>query len=339
MNLSKFPRQRYTVGCTPLEFLPRLTQKLGGPQIWLKRDDLLGLAAGGNKTRKLEFLVADALSKGADTLITRGAIQSNHCRLTLAAARKEGLKCHLVLEEKIPNTYDIAANGNNLLYQIMGVDGITVLPSGADFAAAMQQVAGEIETQGGCPYIIPMGGSSPIGNLGYVACAEEIMFQAFEQGIDISAVVCSSGSGGTQAGLAVGFAGNNTGIKVMGINIIRTSAGEQQNIVTEITRATAALLNLKLSDGIIECLDGFVGDGYAIPSSEMLEAVMLLAQTEAILADPVYTGKALAGMISLIRSGYFKVNDNIVFVHTGGSPALYYFNDYFSQNINNGGNI
>lgn len=332
MNLSQFPRRRYTEGQTPLEFLPRLTKELGGPNIWLKRDDMLGLAGGGNKTRKLEFLVADAFEKGADTLITCGAVQSNHCRLTLAAACKEGMPCHLVLEERVPGSYNVKATGNNFLFRLMGVAGITVVPGGTNMVEAMEKVAEDIRKQGGKPYIIPGGGSNEVGTLGYVACAEEIIAQAFDKGVNIDAVVCTSGSGGTHAGLAVGFWGNNTGIPVIGINISRPNE-KQRPLIYKDAKATAQRFGLDFPEEMVECVEGYVGPGYSLPTPEMVEAVTLMARTEAILLDPVYTGKSFSGLIGLIRQGRFKKGQNVVFVHTGGSPALYHYKDYFAEAI------
>ena len=329
MNLSQFPRRRYTVGQTPLEFMPRLTAALGGPNLWIKRDDMLGLAAGGNKTRKLEFLVADALAQGADTLITCGAVQSNHCRLTIAAACKEGLPCHLVIEERVPGSYNIDAGGNNFLFQLMGVSSITVVPGGSDVMAEMEKLADDIRAKGGKPYIIPGGGSNAVGTLGYVACAEEIIAQAFDKALNIDYVVCTSGSGGTHAGLSVGFWGNNTKIPVIGINISRPNKTQVPVIVKD-AQATAALFGLDFPQENIECVEGYVGAGYSLPTEAMLEAVRLVVRTEAILLDPVYTGKAFSGLIDLIRKGRFKKGENIVFVHTGGSPALYHYKDYFA---------
>ena len=329
MNLAQFPRRRYTEGPTPLEFLPRLTKELGGPNLWIKRDDLLGLAAGGNKTRKLEFLVADALQQGADTLITCGAVQSNHARLTLAAACKEGLACHLVIEERVPGSYHQEASGNNFLYHLMGVASITVVPGGSNLMEAMEKVAEGVREQGGKPYLIPGGGSNAVGTLGYVACAEEIMAQAFDKGLNIDCIVCTSGSGGTHAGLAVGFWGNNTGIPVVGINISRPNE-TQRPVICKDAKATAEKLGLAFPEEVVECVEGYVGPGYSLPTPEMVEAVTLMARTEAILLDPVYTGKSFAGLISLIRQGRFKKGENIVFVHTGGSPALYHYKNYFN---------
>jgi len=179
MNLAHFPRRRYTEGYTPIEKLPRFTKALGGPDIYIKRDDLLGLTSGGNKTRKLEFLVANALAQGADTLITCGAVQSNHCRLTLAAAVKEGLKCRLVLEERVANSYNPDASGNNFLFRLLGVEEIKVVPGGSDMMREMQGVADELTAEGRMGYIIPGGGSNPIGATGYASCAQEIINQLF----------------------------------------------------------------------------------------------------------------------------------------------------------------
>src|SRR5215831_13037997 len=208
MDLSRFPRRRYTSFATPLEFLPNFSKALAatcpggkGPRIWVKRDDMLGLFPGGNKTRKLEFLVADALAQGADTLVTCGAPQSNHCRITLSAAVKEGLKCRFVIEERVPDSYRPDASGNNFLFRLYGVETITVVPAGTDMAAAMQRVADELKASGRKGYIIPGGGSNALGGLGYVACAQELQLQCFEQGLRFDHVVVGSGSSGTHGGL------------------------------------------------------------------------------------------------------------------------------------------
>jgi D-cysteine desulfhydrase len=330
MNLARIQRRRYTEGRTPLEKLPRLSQMLEGASVYIKRDDLLGLAAGGNKVRKLEFVVADAIAQGADTLITCGAVQSNHCRLTLAAAVKEGLKCRLVLEERVPGSYNPKASGNNFLYHLMGVEKIKVVPGGSDMLAEMQAVADELTGEGRKGYIIVGGASSPLGALGYVACAEEILAQAFEMGLRVDRVVCASGSAGTHAGLLVGFWGNNSHIPLTGINVSRTKEA-QETIVHNLACKTAELLEIRgdVPRNAVECFGDYVGPGYSLPTSGMVEAVTMLARTEAILLDPVYTGKAMAGLIDLIRKGTFKKEENVLFVHTGGSPALYAYLDAF----------
>jgi len=333
MNLAKFTRRRYVEGPTPLQYLPRFSAALGGPRVYIKRDDLLmGLAAGGNKTRKLEFLVADALALGADTLITCGAVQSNHCRLTLAAAAKEGINCRLVLEERVPGSYKVEACGNNLLFHLLGVEAITVVPSGTDRMAMMQSVAKEVKDLNRAAYIIPAGGSTPLGAMGYVACAEEILAQSFDQGVQFNCVVTTTGSGGTQAGLIVGFQGNNAHIPVIGINCSRAKEPQEAQVydIVEKTRIMAGV-DSSISRDTVTCFDQYVGPGYSLPTPEMIEAVKLMAKTEGILLDPVYTGKAMSGLIGLIREGYFRVNENVLFVHTGGSPALHAYADIFTK--------
>ncbi len=324
MHLARFPRRRYTPGWTPIEKLERLSALLGGPDIYIKRDDLLGLAGGGNKTRKLEFLVADALAQGADTLVTCGAVQSNHCRLTLAAAAKEGLKCRLVLEERVPDSYNPDATGNNFLFRLLGVEAITVVKSGVDLAAAMQKVADEVAALGRKAYVIPGGGSNPIGALGYVSCAEEILAQTHDLGLRLDQIVCASGSTGTHAGLICGLVGNNSHIPLTGINVRRTRLEQEPN-VHKLAQETAALLGIPggIPREAITALGDWVGPGYSLPTPEMVEAVRMLARVEGILLDPVYTGKAMAGLLALVRGGTFKAGQRVLFVHTGGAPALY----------------
>ena len=328
MNLAKFPRRRYTQGQTPIEPLTRLSAELGGPAIYMKRDDLLGLAGGGNKTRKLEFLVADALNQGADTLITCGAVQSNHCRLTLAAAVKEGLKCRLVLEERVADSYKPDSSGNNFLYKLLGVEKITVVPGGSDMGQAMQKVADEVAAEGRKAYVIPGGGSNPIGATGYVACAEEILAQTFEQGLNFDRIVCASGSAGTHAGLVVGFNGNNSNIPLIGINVSRTR-DVQEELVYKLALETAARVGVRsdIPRESVLCFDEYVGPGYSLATPGMAEAVQMLARLEGILMDPVYTGKTMAGMIDLVRKGYFGKDEKVLFIHTGGSPALYVYRE------------
>lgn len=328
MQLARFPRRRYTPRPTPIEKLEHLSRHLGGPDIYMKREDLTGLTGGGNKTRKLEFLVADALAKGADTLITVGAVQSNHCRLTAAAAVKDGLKCRLVLEQRVPGSYDPAASGNNFLFDLLGVEAVTVVEGGADLAAAMQQVADALSAQGRVGYIIPGGGSNPLGALGYVACAEELLAQSFDLGLAFDHIVCASGSAGTHAGLLVGLLGNNAALPLTGINVRRPQA-EQETNVHALATQTAALLGLDvpIPREAVRALDRWVGPGYSLPTPEMVEAVRLLARLEGILLDPVYTGKAMAGLIDLVREGAFGRTGKILFVHTGGAPALYAYRD------------
>ena len=336
MNLARFPRRRYTHGFTPIEAMPRLSAALGGPQLFIKRDDLLGLAAGGNKTRKLEFLVADALAQGADTLITVGAPQSNHCRLTLAAAAKEGLACRLIIEERVAGTFSTEALGNNLLFDLMGAANIRVVPLGSDLAAEMDKDAAAVRAAGGKPYTIVGGGSNPLGALGYAACAAEIVTQAFDMGVPFNRIVVASGSAGTHAGILAGLAALNAGIPVIGINVRRPRA-EQEGNVHKLALATSALLGTPApTREDVVALDDWVGPGYSLPTADMVAAVRLLAASEGILLDPVYSGKAMAGLIGLVRSGQFAPDERLLFIHTGGSPSLHaYAHDLRDPALNN----
>lgn len=328
MDLSRFPRRRYSAGPTPLEFLPNFTKALSpngdGPRIWIKRDDMLGLYPGGNKTRKLEFLVADALAQGADTLITCGAPQSNHCRITLAAAVKEGLKCRFVIEERVPGSFKETASGNHFLFRLLGVESLAVVPAGSNMAQAMQQVADELAGQGRKGYIIPGGGSNALGGLGYVACAQELQQQFFEQGVQIDRVVVGSGSSGTHGGLVAGFVGNRINIPIVGIGVSRDPA-DQEPLVYKEAQAVVDLLGLNMTvprESVVS-VGGYWQPKYSVPNAGMVEAVQMLARTEAILLDPVYTGKIMAGLIGLTRQGFFKPGENVLFLHTGGFPALH----------------
>lgn len=308
--------------------MPNFTRALSpdgqGPNIWIKRDDMLGLFPGGNKTRKLEFLVADALAQGADTLITCGAPQSNHCRITLAAAVKEGLKCRFVIEERVPGSFHEDASGNHFMFRLMGVEALTVVPAGSNMGAAMQQVADELTAQGRKGYIIAGGGSNALGGLGYVACAQELQQQFYEQNVRIDQVVVGSGSSGTHGGLVAGFIGNHINIPIVGIGVSRDPA-DQEPLVYKEAQAVADLLGLGLTiprEAVVS-VGGFWQPKYSIPNEKMVEAVQMLARTEAILLDPVYTGKIMAGLIGLVRQGFFKPGENVLFLHTGGLPSLH----------------
>lgn len=330
MNLAQFPRRRYIETPTPIEYLPRFSKALGGPDIYIKRDDLLPGPGGGNKTRKLEFSIADALEQGADVIITCGAVQSNHCRLTLGWAVKEGLDCHLVLEERVPGSYSPEASGNNFLFQLMGVASVTVAPGGSDMVAEMEKVANRCSAEGRKPYIIPGGASNTIGATGYVACAQEMMEQLFKMGLDLDHVVVPSGSAGTHAGMVVGMHGTGAGIPISGMNVSRTKA-DQEAIVYDLVQRTAERVGCAadIPREAVDCYGDYVGPGYSRPTDSMIEAVTLLARTEAILLDPVYSGKAMAGLIDHVRKGRFKKGQKVLFLHTGGSPALFAYLDAF----------
>jgi D-cysteine desulfhydrase len=324
MDLARFPRRRYSPGPTPLEHLPRFSKALGGPDIWIKRDDLLGLSPGGNKTRKLEFLVADALAQGCDTLVTCGAPQSNHCRITLSAAVKEGLQCRFVIEERVPGSFREDASGNHFLFRLLGVDSITVVPAGTNMAQAMQQLAEELAAQGRKAYVIPGGGSNALGGLGYVACAQELQQQLFEQSLRLDAVVVGSGSSGTHGGLLAGFLGNRIQVPIFGVGVSREPV-DQQPLVHKEAQAVCDLLELGLQvpREAVRCIGGYWQPKYSVPNAGMVEAVQLLARTEAILLDPVYTGKVMAGLIGMVRQGEFRRGQQVLFLHTGGAPAVH----------------
>lgn len=333
MNFTKFPRRKYIHTPTPIEPMPCLSKLLGKDvNLYVKRDDQLPGAAGGNKTRKLEFCLADAIEKGADTVITCGAIQSNHCRLTLAWSVKENLDCHLILEERVNGSYKKEAGGNNFLYELLGVKSIEVAKGGTDMAAAMEKKAAILTAQGKNPYIIPGGASNAIGALGYAACAEETMGQLNDLHLKVDHIILPSGSAGTHAGMVAGMTGINACIPISGINVSRPKA-IQEDLVFQLSVETAEKLGVKgsVAREDIVCFDHYVGPGYSLPTDAMVEAVKLFAVKEAILLDPVYSGKAAAGLIDLVRKGHFPKGSNVLFLHTGGSPALYVYMDTFRQ--------
>lgn len=331
MNFTKFARRGYLQGATPLEPMTKLSKVLGGDvNLFIKRDDLLPGAAGGNKTRKLDFCIADAMEKGADTIITCGAVQSNHARLTASWSAKEGLECHLVLEERVKGSYKEDASGNNFLFEMLGVKTKRVVAAGSNMMEEMEKTAEELKAAGKKPYIIPGGASNSLGALGYAACAEELMNQINVEGLKVDHIVVPSGSAGTHAGMVVGISGTNANIPVSGINVSRPK-DVQEEIVYKLAVETAELLGVKggVERGDFVCYADYVGPGYSLPTDSMVEAVKLFAGEEAILLDPVYSGKAAAGLIDLVRKGAFPKGSNVVFLHTGGSPALYAYLDTF----------
>ncbi|NIV17443.1 MAG: D-cysteine desulfhydrase [Woeseiaceae bacterium] len=330
MSLSQFPRVALAHLPTPLEHLPRLSKHLGGPEIYVKRDDCTGLATGGNKTRKLEYSMAEALEQGADTVVTVGAVQSNHVRQTAAAACKLGLKCEVLLEHRIAHPGDLYRNsGNVLLDRIFGAN-LREYAGGTDFDRALEEVAAEVADKGGKPYIIPGGASNCVGALGYVNCASELLTQAEERELAIDHIVHATGSAGTQAGMVVGLKVMKSDIPLLGIGVNAPKA-EQEDKVFKLACETAEFIG---SPGIVVREDvvancNYVGDGYGVPTEAMKEAVLLLARLEGLLFDPVYSGKALSGLIDLVRTGHFAGAENIVFLHTGGAVALFAYADEF----------
>ena len=333
MNLAQFPRRGYVKHSTPVEPLPTFSKALGGKvNIWIKRDDTLPGTGGGNKTRKLDFCIADALANGADTIITCGAVQSNHCRLTLAWSVKEGLDCHLILEERVAGSYSLQSSGNNFLFQLLGVSSVTVVPGGSPMMQEMQKLADKLAAAGRKPYIIPGGASNSIGAMGYVQCAQELQQQMFEQGLNFDHIIVPSGSAGTHAGFLLGMLGCNMNIPVMGIGVNRTKSVQEQ-AVFDLMRQTAEHIGVAINiprESVV-AYDDYVGPGYSLPTPAMAEAVTLLARTESILLDPVYSGKAMSGLIDFVRKGVFPAGSNVLFLHTGGSPALYAYEDTFRK--------
>lgn len=319
MSLYDWPKLELLGSPTPLEFLPRLSEALGR-EIFIKRDDVTPIAMGGNKLRKLEFIAADALREGADVLLTAGAIQSNHVRQTAAVAAKLGLKCMALLENPLgTNAENYLHNGNRLLLDLFNVE--VVMTDGLTNPEQQLLVQSErLQAQGFRPYIVPVGGSSALGALGYIECAQEIAHQS-EEIIDFAAVVVASGSGGTHAGLAVGLEQYLPQTELVGVTVSRKAA-DQQVVVENIRQSLAGLVK-QPSSAPITLWDDFFAPAYAVPNAAGNEAVSLLAQLEGILLDPVYTGKAMAGLIAGISEQRFEREGPILFVHTGGAPALF----------------
>ncbi len=322
MLTDKLPRVRLIDLPTPLHELPRLSQALGGPRLFVKRDDLMGLAAGGNKARKLEFSVAEALERGADTLVTLGAVQSNHCRLTAAAAARCGLGCILVLRGYEPAVW----NGNLLLDRLLGAQ---VFFSGD---RTREQVAAEVvenqKAAGHHPFFIPLGASDEIGAMGYVNAVEELDNQLRTQEIHADRIVFASSSYGTQAGLCAGAKALGFKPQLAAIAIDSDRAELQAGVVAIAMRVLQRLgFNLSLNPDEVVAYDNYLGAGYAIMGEPEKEAIELMARNEGILLDPVYTGRAMAGLIDLVRKGEFGKQETVVFWHTGGYPALFAYAD------------
>ena len=306
-NLTLFPRLELIGAPTPLEYLPRLSDYLGR-EIFIKRDDVTPLAMGGNKLRKLEFLAADALREGADTLITAGAIQSNHVLENPMGTRAE----------------NYLTNGNRLLLDLFNTQ-VEMCDALTDPDAQLEELATRIEAQGYRPYVIPVGGSNALGALGYVESALEIAQQC-EGAVELSSVVVASGSAGTHAGLAVGLEQLMPNVELIGVTVSRKVA-DQLPKVAALQQAVANSLELEAKAGI-QLWDDYFAPGYGIPNDEGMAAVKLLAQLEGILLDPVYTGKAMAGLIDGVSQKRFKDEGPILFVHTGGAPALFAYHPH-----------
>ncbi|MDA9641528.1 D-cysteine desulfhydrase [Alphaproteobacteria bacterium] len=335
-KLSEFPSVPLCHQPTPLEFMPRMSESLGGPRLWIKRDDCTGLATGGNKTRKLEFLIADAIEKGADMLVTQGAVQSNHVRQTAAAACKFGLDCHALLERRVPDREDdYETTGNVLFDQIFGTS-LEFRPAGLDMNAEALAVTEKLVAAGRKPYFIPGGGSNEIGALGYVSCAYELLDQIKANDLDVGWIVLATGSAGTHAGMLAGLHAAGSTIPVMGISV-RQPEDKQIAAVHKLTVLTASQLTdtpIGVEKVIVD--DGYVGAGYGQPAQGTLDAINLIARREGLLFDPVYSGKGLAGMIGLAGQNFFESDKDVIFLHTGGAAALFAYGNQLAENAANG---
>jgi len=336
--IDDFPRVRFAHLPTPLEPMERLGAELGCPSLWVKRDDCTGLASGGNKTRKLEFLIAEALQSGADTILSFGALQSNHARQTAAAANKVGLRCRLVLVDMVEYrepAYEIS--GNLFLDQLLGAE-LDIVDNDQDAVAATQSILEEESQAGRQVYVIPTGGSNTVGSLGYVECARELIDQTQTLGIRIGTIVLGTSSAGTQAGLVAGFAAMGASVDVLGINVYKKNHDALEADLSTLVEALAVKLEIgPIPKEALRLQHGFLGDGYGIPTPAMREAVDLVARCEGLLLDPVYTGKAMAGLMSLLREGSIHETNNanadaIIFLHTGGMPGLFAYLEAFNEN-------
>ena len=322
MHLARFARIRLAHLPTSLEPLPRLSEALG-VDLWIKRDDCTGLAGGGNKTRKLEFLLGAAFEQDADTLVTQGAVQSNHVRQTAAAAAAHGLACEIILEERTGSkASDYVGNGNVLLDRLFGAT-LRTVPGGTDMVAELETTAQAVRARGGKPYVIPGGGSNPIGALGYVDCAREIVVQADEMDLEVHRIVTATGSAGTHAGLVAGLAVMGADIPVLGIGV-RAPKEKQEANVFKLAEETAALLGQpgRVTRDMVVADCDYVGEGYGLIDQGVIDALTLAARTDGIVLDPVYSGKAMKGLIALARAGQFR-GETVVFLHTGGAQGLF----------------
>ena len=318
--IDNFPRIRLGHFPTPIESLQNITKDLGGPKIFIKRDDCTGLATGGNKTRKLEFIMPDAIKNKADLVVTVGAIQSNHARQTAAACAILGIKCLIVLEQRLANAPESYMNsGNIFLNKIFGAEMI-LCPTNKNVEEFAEEIMGDKKRQGINPYFIPVGGSNHLGELGYIECMREIIEQDSER--LFTHIILATGSGGTHAGLIAGNAHYQSDIEIIGISI-KDKKLDQEEKVFRLAKNSCDFIQCKSLDRknvIVE--DAYVGEGYAIPTEGMKKALKLMARKEAILLDPVYSGKAFDGLIDLVKKGHFKDSEKILFIHTGGSAAI-----------------
>lgn len=326
--LDSFPHVALACLPTPLEPLPRLSEYLGGPRLFVKRDDQTGLAMGGNKARKLEFLVGHALATECDTLVTIGGVQSNHARQTAAAAARLGMHCELLLPRIVPrDSVEYQKSGNMLLSQLLGAN-LRILPADKNTPKTLESAAAELREKGRKPYVIPTGGSTARGALGYVQALFELLAQIRERDLRVDAIVVPVGSAGTVAGLLAGLVVAEMDIPVVAAAVMGT-AKDREALTRELTREVLRLLGRKADAALPKFLvtDRTIGAGYGLTTDEVIEAVKRTAQLEGLLLDPVYTGKAMAALFDLVRRKHFKASDKVVFWHTGGTPALFAYRD------------
>ncbi|MEZ1314914.1 D-cysteine desulfhydrase family protein [Pseudomonas fluorescens] len=333
--LNAFARVDLLQGSTPIQRAERLERLLGldqqGIGLFLKRDDHMSLGGGGNKLRKLEFHLGAAQQAGVDTIITVGGVQSNHARLTAAACARLGMACELILTRSVPKTdVDYEFNGNVLLDQLFGAE-LQVRNAGSDALALAETRVAQLRDAGRQAKVIPMGGSTPLGSLGYARCAAEIVRQESELGATFNQVVVPNGSAGTHAGLAAGFQLLGRGTSIVKSYSVLSDRESSATRTLNLTRDTLALLDnhgdLATNDIVID--GSQLGDGYGLPTDAMQDAVRLMARAEGLLIDPVYSGKAFAGLLADLRQGHFRRDDNVLFVMTGGTPGLYAYRDTF----------
>lgn len=329
MDLSSFPRYPLAHLPTPLERLSALEGVLGGPRLYVKRDDCTGLAIGGNKTRKLEFLIGEALEANADAVVTFGALQSNHVRQTAAAAARANLPCHAILVRRVPmTTSEYRQSGNVLLDRLLGAT-LHVVDTDDDAGAALSR----LRTAFPGLYVIPPGGSNATGALGYVQAMEELLGQLSQSDVSLDRIVLATGSGGTHAGVIAGLKALGSSIDVTGINVAVPDNDAFRATVAELASNTLAKLGRAetVSSDEVDLRSGFLGEGYGMPTRAMIDAVEVTANAEGLLLDPVYTGKAMSGLIGLIREGGISPAETVLFLHTGGTPGLFAYRETFSR--------
>jgi L-cysteate sulfo-lyase len=336
-NIERFARMPLLTVPTAIQRLSRLCQAIGpalcGVNLYVKRDDVAHIGGGGNKLRKLEFLIGEALAQGADTFITVGGLQSNHARLTAAASARAEMACELVLSRQVPrDDVDYECNGNILLDGLFGAR-VHALPGSVNPLTFAESRAEELRAEGRRVYVVGPGGSSPIGCLGYTVCAREVVEQSREMNIDFRGVIIANGSSGTHAGLAAGYAAMGLSPRLIRSYTVLAPGDRAHAITLEKASATLALLDAgaTISPKEIDVDQHHRGDGYGIPTNEMLEAVRLMARTEGLLLDPVYSGKAFAGLLSDVKNGFYHSGDNVLFIMTGGTPGLFAYRAAFQM--------